>query len=196
MSKITIELIKELRNLTGVSVMQVKKALEEASGDIDKAKVLLQKKSAEIAAKKSDRELGAGVVMVYSHGNKSVAAMAELLCETDFVSGNDEFQKVAYDIAMHIAAMNPSFKTIDDVSEKDKATAKEVFVEEVADKPANMQEKIVSGKMDAYFKEKVLMTQSFIKDPTKTIEDLIKEATQKFGERVELGRFSRLAISD
>ena len=195
MTNITTEQIKELRNLTGVSVMQVKKALEEAGGDMDKAKVVLQKKSSEIAAKKSDRELAAGAVVAYVHNNKSVAAIVELQCETDFVSGNEEFQKVAYDIAMHIAAMNPAFKTTDEISEKDTETAKSVFMDEVADKPADMQEKIVAGKMDSYFKDKVLMSQSFIKDPSKTISDLVTEATQKFGERVEVGQFSRISIN-
>ncbi len=195
MAKITTEQIKELRDMTGISVMQVKKALEEAGGDMEKAKVMLQKKSSEIAAKKSDRELGAGTVVAYVHSNNSVAAMVELQCETDFVSGNEDFQKVAYDIAMHIAAMNPAFKTTDDISDKDKETARSVFVEEVADKPADMQDKIVEGKMDSYFKEKVLMSQSFIKDPSKTISDLIQEATQKFGERVELGEYSRISTS-
>lgn len=196
MSTISTEQIKELRALTGVSVMQVKKALEEAGGDMDKAKVLLQKKSSEIAAKKSDRELGAGAVVAYVHNNNSVAAMVELLCETDFVSGNEEFQAVAYDIAMHIAAMNPAFKTVDDIDQADKDTARSVFAEEVADKPADMQEKIIQGKLDSYFKEKVLMSQSFIKDPSKTISDLVQGATQKFGERVELGRYSRISLSD
>ena len=195
MAKITTEQIKELRDMTGISVMQVKKALEEAGGDMEKAKVMLQKKSSEIAAKKSDRELGAGTVVAYVHSNNSVAAMVELQCETDFVSGNEDFQKVAYDIAMHIAAMKPAFKTTDDISDKDKETARSVFVEEVADKPADMQDKIVEGKMDSYFKEKVLMSQSFIKDPSKTISDLIQEATQKFGERVELGEYSRISTS-
>ena len=194
MPEITTEQIKELRAKTGVSVMQVKKALEEAGGDMDKATVILQKKSSEIAAKKSDRELGAGVVSSYVHGNNKVTASVELLCETDFVSGNEDFQKVAYDIAMHVAAMNPAFGSIDDVEEGDKETARSVFAEEVKDKPADMQEKIIEGKMDSYFKEKVLLTQSFIKDPSKTIADLISEATQKFGERVELGRFTRISL--
>jgi elongation factor Ts len=195
MTKITTEQIKELRDLTGISVMQVKKALEEAGGDMEKAKVMLQKKSSEIAAKKSDRDLGAGAVVAYTHNNNSVAAMVELQCETDFVSGNDEFKQVAYDIAMHIAAMNPAFKTERDISDKDKETARSVFAEEVADKPADMQDKIIDGKMSSYFKEKVLMSQSFIKDPSKTIKDLIQDATQKFGERVELGEFSRISTN-
>jgi len=196
MSDITTEQIKSLRERTGVSVMQCKKALEEAGGDIDKALVILQKKSSEIAAKKQDRELGAGTVVAYIHNNKNVGAMVELLCETDFVANNEEFPKVAYDIAMHVAAMNPSFKSVDDINDSDKETAKAVFLEEIKDKPADMQDKILAGKLDSYFKEKVLLTQSFIKDPSKTITDLINEATQKFGERVEVGRFTRYAIND
>ena len=187
--------VKELREKTGVGIMDCKKALMEMEGDLEKAITYLREKGLSKAAKKSDRELGAGTVVAYVHSNNSVAAMVELQCETDFVSGNEDFQKVAYDIAMHIAAMNPAFKTTDDISDKDKETARSVFVEEVADKPADMQDKIVEGKMDSYFKEKVLMSQSFIKDPSKTISDLIQEATQKFGERVELGEYSRISTS-
>ena len=192
--KVTTAQIKELRDLTGVSVMQVKKALEEAGADMEKAKVLLQKKSSEIAAKKADRELGAGTVAAYVHSNNSVASMVQLSCETDFVSGNADFQKIAYDIAMHVAAMNPAFKSEDEIKEEDKTAALSVFKDEVADKPADMQEKIIAGKMDSYFKEKVLLSQKFIKDPSKTIQDLISDATQKFGERVELTAFSRLSV--
>jgi len=173
--------------------MQCKKALEEAGGDIDKAKVLLRKISAQVADKKSDRDLGAGTVGVYLHQGGSVAGVVVLSCETDFVAKNDEFKALAYDIAMHVAAMAPEFTTKEDVREEDIAAAKAVFQEEVADKPAEMQEKILEGKLDAYLKEKVLMEQPFVKDADKTIGELVKEATQKFGERVELTRSERFS---
>lgn len=194
MAEITTDLIKELRDATGISVMQCKKALEEADGDMEKALVMLRKQSAAAAAKKQDRDLGAGVVSAYIHTNGTVGAMVELLCETDFVANNEEFKALAYDIAMHVAAMNPQFKSEAEIDESAKEKAKEVFTEEVADKPDDMKEKILAGKMDAYFKDKVLLSQSFIKDNTKTIQDLVQGATQKFGERVEVGNVVRYSI--
>lgn len=186
--------IKELRDKTGISVMQCKKALEETGGDMEKALVVLQKKSGEVAAKKQDRDLGAGVVAAYVHSNNTVGTMIELLCETDFVANNEEFKQLAYDIAMHATAMNPLFKSEDEITEEDKKAAQEVFREEVKDKPEDMQEKILSGKLDSYFKDRVLLKQSYIKDPNTTIGDMIQAATQKFGERVEVGRFVRYSI--
>ena len=188
-----MEDIKKLRDETGVSIMQCKKALEEAGGDIEKAKVLLRKISAQVADKKGSRDLGAGTVGVYSHQGGSIAGVVVLSCETDFVAKNEEFKALAYDIAMHVAAMAPEFISKDDVKDEDVAAAKAVFVEEAADKPADMQEKIVAGKLDSYLKEKVLMEQAFVKDADKTITQLITEATQKFGERVEITRSERFA---
>ncbi len=189
----SMEDIKTLRDETGVSIMQCKKALEEAGGDIEKAKVLLRKVSAQVADKKSDRSLGAGTVGVYLHQGGAVAGVVVLSCETDFVAKNEEFKALAYDIAMHVAAMAPEFTTKDDVREEDLAAARDVFKEEVADKPAEMQDKILEGKLNAYLKEKVLVDQPFVKDGEKTVGELIKEATQKFGERVEVTRSERFA---
>lgn len=190
----TTEEIKRLRDETGVSVMQCKKALEEAGGDVEKAKVILRKASAAIAAKKADRELGSGIAAAYTHAGGSVLGAVVLLCESDFVSKNEEFSKLAYDIAMHVAAMNPQFIARAHVQEEDVRAAKAVFEDEAKDKPADMREKIVAGKLDSYLKEKVLLEQSFIKDPERTITDLLTEATQKFGEKVEIARIERLTV--
>lgn len=189
--EITTEQIKALRDETGISVMQCKKALEEAGGDVEKARVILRKKSGEIAAKKGDRTLGSGVVASYVHATGTVGAMVLLSSETDFVSKNEEFRKLAYDIAMHVAAANPKFLTFDQISPEERATAREVFVEEVKDKPADMQEKIIEGKLASYFREQALLEQPFIKDPERTIRDLLSQAVQKFGERIEISRFVR-----
>lgn len=116
MTEITTELVKQLRDKTGVSVMQCKKALEEAAGDIEKATAILLEKSAEIAGKKSDRQLGAGVVSSYIHSTGTIGVMVELLCETDFVAKNDEFKNLARDIAMHVSATNPLFLKTEDVT--------------------------------------------------------------------------------
>ncbi len=191
---ITTEQIKELRDRTGVAVIQCKKALEEAGGDMEKALVILRKKSGELSAKKADRTFAAGVVQAYIHANGSVAAMVELVSETDFVSGNDEFKTLARDIAMHVAASNPQFITKEEIDEKTRATAAEVFAAEVKDKPKEMQEKILAGKLDTYFSEQVLMNQPFIKNPEMTIAGLIDAAMQKFGEKIAVARFSRFKV--
>jgi elongation factor Ts len=186
---ITTEDIKELREKTGISVMQCKKALEEAGGDMEKAVIILTKKSGDIVAKKGGRELGAGIIQSYIHAGGTVGTLVELNSETDFVSKNKDFAKLAYDIAMHVAAQRPRFLSREDVKEEDVVKAREVFAEEVKDKPKDMQEKILEGKLDAYLKERILLEQEFIKDPSKTISDLIAEATQKFGEKIQVARY-------
>ncbi|MHB1162925.1 MAG: elongation factor Ts [Minisyncoccota bacterium] len=190
--EITTNSIKELRDLTGVSVMQCKKALLEAGGDLKKAEVILKKHSAASAEKKADRSLAAGVIGNYIHDG-AVGAMVLLSCETDFVAKNPEFATLARELAMQVAATNPAYITTDEISEEAKATATAVFLKEVADKPADMQEKILEGKLANYFRDQVLVEQPFIKDEGKTVRDLLNEATQKFGERVLVSRFARLS---
>lgn len=192
--EITSAQIKELRDKTGISVMQCKKALEEAAGDMAKAEVILRKKRSEAAAKKSDRELGAGTVGAYVHNTNQVAALVLLACETDFVSQNEEFVTLARDIAMQVAATNPSYISREVVPEEAVTKAKEVFAAEVADKPAEMQEKILTGKLDAYFKDQILLEQPFIKDDSQTIGELITGAVQKFGENISVVDISRLSV--
>ncbi len=190
---ISLDQIKELRDKTGISIMQCRKALEDAGGDMAKAIVILQKKGAEIAEKKSDRALGAGIIASYIHSTATTGAMLELWCETDFVSKNDDFKTLARDIAMHIVATNPEFVEESDISEEVKEKAKEVFAKEVEGKPENMKEQILAGKLSAYFSDKVLMEQPFIKNPDMTIRAMLQNATQKFGEKVQIGRFVRFS---
>lgn len=195
MAEITTEQIKELRDMTGVSVMQCKKALEEACGDKEKALMALRKKSGEIAAKKGDRELGAGVVASYIHGAGSVGAMVELACETDFVAKNEEFRALAYNIAMHVAAMNPKYRTTADATDEDRAKAESFFKEEVektmTGKPEEIKKKALEGKIATFFKEQTLVDQPFVKDPNVTVGTLVSGAVQKFGEKTEVTRFVR-----
>jgi elongation factor Ts len=191
---ITSEQIKALREKTGISVMQCKKALEEAEGDEAKAIILLKKKGAEQAAKKADREFGAGIVEAYIHSNGLVGSIVELASETDFVSNNAEFKTLAKDIAMQITATAPEFLRSSDIDEAASSKAKELFVQEAADKPADLQEKIIQGKMDSYFKDQVLLNQDFIKNPEVTIQAMLDTAMQKFGERIEIVRFKRFEI--
>lgn len=159
---ITTEAIKELRDATGVSIMQCKKALEEAGGDMEKARVILQEYSKAAADKKADRELGAGTVASYIHMGGNVGVIVELMCETDYVSKNENFQNLAKDIAMHIAALGPE---------------------------ALRKEEVTSEEGEA------LLDQPFIKDPSKTIQQMLDEAIQKLGEKVEITRFTRYSIN-
>lgn len=191
---ITTEQIKALRDQTGVSVMQCKKALEEANGDMEKAVVILRKVSSGLSAKKADRAFNAGTIQTYVHANGTVASMVELDCETDFVANNEEFKALARDIAMHVAASNPKFLKREDITEADTRAAKEVFAKEVEGKPEAMREKILQGKLDTYFAEMVLMDQPFIKNPEITIQGLVDAAVQKFGEKTAVGRYMRYKI--
>ena len=191
---ITTEVIKALREETGVSIMQCKKALEEAGGDMEKAKVILRKVSSSIASKKSDRTLGAGVAAAYTHAGNSVVGAVVLACETDFVSKNEEFQKLAYDISMHVAAMNPAFRSREDITEADLRAAQEVFEKEAQNIPEVARAKALQGKIDAYLSERVLLEQPYVKDPSLTIKALIDSAIQKFGEKIEVVRFERLSV--
>jgi len=190
----TTEEIKALRDETGVSIMQCKKALEEAGGDVEKAKVILRKIASISASKKADRTLGAGTAAAYIHAGGQVLAAVVLACETDFVSRNPEFQTLARDIAMHIAAMNPQFVKREDVKEVDLTKAREVFEQEAANIAEANRLKAIEGKLDAFIKEKILLEQPFVKDASLTIQQLIDSAVQKFGEKIEVVRFERLSV--
>ncbi len=191
---ITTEVIKALRDETGVSIMQCKKALEEAGGDIEKAKVLLRKQSAIAASKKADRTLGAGTAAAYTHAGGAVVGAVVLACETDFVSKNEEFTRLAYDIAMHVAAMAPQFVSKEQVKDDDVRAARAVFEGEVANIPEAKREVALLGKLDSYLKDKVLVEQPFVKNPDVTVRQLIESAVQKFGEKIEVVRMERLSV--
>lgn len=193
---ITTEQIKELRDMTGISVMQCKKALEEAGGDKGKALAILRKKSGDIAAKKEGREFGAGVVESYIHNTKTVGVLVELSCETDFVARNEEFVALARDIAMHATAMNPEYVDDSQIGEEARAQATELFKKEVEEsgKPADIKTKMMEGKLSSYFAERTLLAQPFVKNPDMTIKQLIDGGVQKFGEKIAVARFVRFAI--
>lgn len=192
--EITSSQVKQLRDATGISVMQCRKALEEAEGDMDKALIILKKKRSEAAEKKSDRELGAGAVGVYTHNTNEVAALVLLASETDFVSKNEEFVTLAKEIAMQVAAQNPKFINRSEVSDEVLQKAREVFEAEIGDKPAEMKEKILEGKLSSYFKDQVLMEQSFIKNPDTTIGEMVNGAIQKFGENITIAEIKRISV--
>ena len=192
--EITSAQLKELRDLTGISVMQCKKALEEAQGDMEKAVIILKKKRSEAAEKKSDRVLGAGAVGTYVHNTNEIAAMVLLASETDFVSKNEDFIALAKEIAMQVAATDPKYVHKAEVPDEAITKAKEVFAKEVEGKPADMVEKIMEGKLAAYFKDQILMEQPFIKNPDVTIGEMVNGAVQKFGENVSIARITRISV--
>lgn len=190
--ELTTDSIKQLRDATGVSVMQCKKALEEAGGDLAKAEVILRKHSAAAAEKKGTRELGAGAIGSYIHEG-TIGTLVQLACETDFVARNPEFGTLARDLAMQVAATDPKYVSAAEIPSEAKEVATAVFEKEIGDKPAEMRAKIMEGKLASYFSDQVLLDQPFIKDETKTVLDLINAATQKFGERIEIARFVRFS---
>lgn len=190
--EISLDTLKALRDKTGVSVAQCKKALEEAAGDIEKAEVILRKKSSAAAEKKSDREFGAGAIGMYVHDG-AIGAMVLLSSETDFVSKNPEFGAVAREIAMQVAATNPEFLTTDEIPSEAKQAAIAVFEKEVEGKPEEMKAKILEGKLASYFRDRVLLEQAYIKDESKSVKDLVSEASQKFGERIAISKFARFS---
>ena len=193
MTTISTDDVKLLRDQTGISVMQCKKALEEAGGDMNKALAILKRKSADIALKKGDRTLGSGTIAAYVHGAGTVGVMLLLKCETDFVAKNEDFRQMAYDLAMHVAALNPEFISEKAVSEDVKNELLAQFEKEVAalDKPAEVKAKIIESKLETYIKERTLLGQPFVKDGSTPVSQLITEAVQKFGENIEVGHFTR-----
>lgn len=193
---VTADKIKELRDKTSVSMMACKNALEESGGDIEKAIVVLRKAGLKVADKKADRQVNAGIIEAYIHAGGKVGVLVEGRCETDFVSKNEGFKNFLHDIAMHIAALNPTYLKESDISESAIVEAKDIFREEIKglDKHEDMKEKIIEGKVSAYFKERVLLNQSFVKNPDITVNDYVKDAIQKFGENIEISHFARFSV--
>ena len=188
--------IKELREKTGAGIADVKKALEESGGDAAKAELWLERKLGSVAVKKASRETKAGVIETYLHSNGRIGSMVELFCETDFVARNHDFKGLAHDLAMHIAAMGPLYVSLDSVPVSAWDAEKIRFEEEVAkmDKPENIKNNIVSGKLKMYFGGLALMSQPFIKEQKHTVGEIVNEAIGRFGENIKVGRFARFEI--
>ncbi|MFH1632377.1 MAG: translation elongation factor Ts [bacterium] len=188
--------VQKLRQMTGVGMMEAKKALAESDGDFDKAIDSLRKSGAAKAAKRAERVTSEGRVHCYTHSNGKLGVVVELLSETDFVARNEIFEELVHDIAMHIAAMNPLYVSRDDVPEEVVAKEKEIIAEQLSHegKPADMIEKITEGKLDKYFQEVCLLDQAFIKDEDLTIEKLIESKIASLGENIRMGRFARIQI--
>lgn len=194
---VSIEEVKRLKDLTGVGLTDAKKALEDSAGDFDKALAEMRKKGLTKAEKRGEREARAGVIGTYNHDNR-IGVLVEVNCETDFVARNEIFTNLVKDIAMHIAAANPEFVSLEDVSDDVKKVAKSEFVEKAKaeGKPADMVNKIVEGQLQKYFAEKCLLEQPFIKNPDQTVDAYVKEHNARLGENIVVRRFSRMALGE
>ena len=187
-----MELVKALREQTGAGIVDVKKAIDEANGDREKALEILHKRGQDKAAKKSDRDTHEGIVISYVHSNKS-GAMIKLYCETDFVGRNEEFIELGRDIAMHVSALAPRYVRAEDMPDEEVEKEKVLWREELIKegKPENMIEQILTGKEEKFRKEQSLLGQAFVKDPSKTVGDLLTEKIHKIGENIQVGAFIR-----
>lgn len=193
---ISLEKIQKLREQTLASINEVKRALDETKGDEEQALLILKKRGKIIADKKSARETKAGAVASYVHSNGRIGVLLELKCETDFVAKNSEFQSLARDLAMHIAAMNPQWLKPEDVPSDVVEEEKRVFAAQgdIQNKSPQVQQTIIEGKLKKYYNERCLLNQSFVKDDGKTVKNLITEQIAKVGENIEVGRFARFEI--
>jgi elongation factor Ts len=188
--------IKELREKTGAGVVEVKKALEEAKGDEEKAVLILRKRGQEKAARKAERSAKEGVVAAYIHSNGKVGAMVKLFCETDFVARNDEFKELARDLAMHVTAANPKYLKPEDVPASIIEKEKEIWTAQLEreDKPKKIIPKALEGKENKFREEISLLTQPFVKNPDITVGELMAEKIGKIGENIQIGDFSRFEL--
>ena len=191
-----LELIKKIREKTGAGMVAVKKAIDEAGGNEEKAIEILRKQGAGKALKRAEKEAKEGVVVSYIHSNNKVGTLIKLLCETDFVARNEDFQQLAKDIAMHVTALAPKFIKPEEVSAELVEKEKEIWKAQLAQegKSAEMLEKIMVGKEKKFREESALLTQAFVKDPQKTVGDLIVENVAKMGENIQVGEMVRFEL--
>ena len=197
MAEITAALVKELRERTGAGMMDCKKALSATDGDLEKAIDFLREKGL-AAAKKAGRVAAEGLVEAYIHGGGRIGVLVEVNCETDFVAKTDAFKELVKDIAMHIAATNPSYLKREEVPTAELEHEQAVLAEQARNegKPEKIIEKMVAGRIEKYYKEVCLMEQPFVKDPDKTISDLITESIAKIGENISIRRFTRYQLGE
>lgn len=194
---VDIKQVSELRQRTGVGMMDAKKALEEANGDVNKAIEILRKAGAAKAAKKAaERVAKEGLVETYIHSNGKIGTLIVLNCETDFVARSDKFRQVAKDLALHVAASSPEYLRVEDVPAEVIEKEKEIYAAlmKKEGKPEAVIAKVVENKMNTFFEEKVLLKQRFVKDDTKTIEQVVSDLVNTIGEKVELSKFVRFTV--
>jgi elongation factor Ts len=194
---VSASLVKELREKTGVGFMECKSALQEAKGDMDSAVTILRKRGLASLAKKSGRETKDGIIGTYIHNGK-IGVLIELNCETDFVARNPDFQTLAKDLAMHVAASDPRFVTKEDVTEDVLAGEREIFAEQAraTGKSENVVEKIVEGRISKFYSETCLLEQPFVKEPSISVREHIASHIQKIGENIQVRRFVRYKLGE
>jgi elongation factor Ts len=196
--EITSELVKRLRDITGAGMMDCKRALTEAEGDLERAQEILRTKGLAAAKKRADRVAKQGVVDAYIHMRGTLGVLVEVNSETDFVANTDDFRAMARDVAMHIAASDPRWITREEVPDDVIAGERKVFEEQAREqgKPDDIIPKIVEGKLDAFYKDNCLLEQPFVKDDSKSVGDLIAETSAKVGEKIEVRRFARYRLGE
>jgi len=195
---VTTEMVKKLRAMTNAGMMDVKRALEDAGGDLDKAAQLLRERGIAKADKKADRVAKEGFVGTYIHHNGKLAVLVELNSETDFVARNETFRELAKNLAMHVAMANPQYVRREDVPEDVIAAERDTLRKQALEegKPENVVDKIVEGRLNKFYSEVVLLDQPYIKDDKRTVGELIKEAVATLGENIQIGRFARIAVGE
>ena len=193
---ISAEQIKKLREMTGAGILDTKRTLEEFNGDFEKALAVLKEKGMKVAEKKAERVAKQGLVETYVHAGGKIGVMVEVNCETDFVAATNDFKELAHNIALQIAATKPEFVSPNDISAEVIEEKKRAFHDAaIADgKPANIIEKIVTGKLEAFYKESCLLRQVFIRDDKQTVQDLIQATIAKVGENIVVKRFTRYEL--
>ena len=192
----TIEKIKQLREETAAGMMDVKRALEESDGDVENARRVLRERGQAIAAKKSSRETHEGLIEAYVHFNGRVGVLVEVNCETDFVARTPEFKEFARNVALHVASMNPLAVSEEGIPQEAIDEERSVAQKQALDsgKDENIQEKMVTGRVNKFVKERSLLTQDYVKEPDKTVGDLLQDTIQRVGENVVVRRFVRYEL--
>lgn len=196
--EITSAMVKELRERTNVGMMDCKKALQDTSGDMEKAVDLLRQKGLAKAMKRAGREASDGLVHAYIHGGGKIGVMVEVNCETDFAAKSEDFGEFVRNVALQIAAANPLGITPEDIPQEVIERERAIFLAQAAEsgKPQNVLEKMVDGKLRKFYEENVLMQQKFIKDPDKSMQDCLNELISKVGEKIEVRRFCRYQLGE
>ena len=198
MSTISASTVKELREISGAGMMDCKNALTEASGDLEKAIDILRKTGMAKARKKSGRSAKEGIILPYIHPGAKLGVLLEINCETDFVANTDDFKNLSKDIAMHIAASAPMSVSREEIPQETLEREKEIYADQArqSGKPENIIEKMTEGRLNKFYQENVLLEQTFVKDPDKTVADLITETVAKLGENILISRFSRFQLGE
>ena len=191
---ISAQMVNELRSATGAGLLDCKKALTEANGNVDEATTILRKKGAASAAKKADRTTKEGLIESYIHVGGKVGVLIEVNCETDFVARNDDFKQLCKDLCLQIAAANPLYVSRDQVPEADIAKEREIATAQVVGKPPAAVQKIVDGKLDKFYSTICLLDQPFVKLPEKTVKEIVTEKITKIGENIQIRRFTRFQL--